>query len=452
MRLAKAFFLAAAVAGAALHAGDAAACGGCFIGITETQSTQVTGHKMVLSVSQTQTTLYDQIEYSGNPASFAWILPIKGTATVGLSSDALFQALDGYTQVTIQSPTINCGGGCTNAAAPGAAFGGGQGGAETGTSTGVTVIAQQTVGPYETVQLQSSDPSALTSWLSSHGYNVPSDISPIISAYVSENFDFLAMKLVPGQGVSAMKPVRVTTTGASPVLPLRMVAAGTGTITPITLWVLAEGRYDTVNLPSFQITDDQLVWDWDTQQSNYASLKQAGFAASSNRAWLIDDATPFSMYDVSYTLQNSVQNDPVGSGYADAMGQNAAQNLADDMSALLGSIPESTLWITRMESQLSRAALAADLQVGAAADQSVVQNYHVLSHTIGTPPACPPNTCGGGGPNGANPAPGLGLFGTGASPVAQGGTCAMGRPDDGTTLLGGLGVVAALVALSRRPR
>ena len=68
---------------------DAKACGGCFSPPTE-QDSVVTDHRMILSVSPQQTTLYDQIRYSGSPASFAWVLPIHGTVDVGLSADVLF--------------------------------------------------------------------------------------------------------------------------------------------------------------------------------------------------------------------------------------------------------------------------------------------------------------------------------------------------------------------------
>src|SRR5579884_3324854 len=45
---------------------DAKACGGCFGPPTETDDV-VTDHRMVLSVSPQQTTLYDEIKYSGTP-------------------------------------------------------------------------------------------------------------------------------------------------------------------------------------------------------------------------------------------------------------------------------------------------------------------------------------------------------------------------------------------------
>src|SRR5262249_9112130 len=215
--------------------------------------------------------LYDQIKYSGNPTDFAWVLPIKGMVTVGLSSDALFDQLDQMSTVTVLGYDGTCPP-CNTTAFSASSTGN----VSAGTG-GVTVIAQQVVAPYDTVQLSSSNPTALTDWLTMHGYAIPSDVSSIISAYVNDGFDFLAIRLIPGMGIDSMKPVRVTTPGASPVLPLRMVAAGTGAITPITLWVVGEGRYQPTNFGQFSIPVSDVVWDWDTSESNYAKLKQQGF-------------------------------------------------------------------------------------------------------------------------------------------------------------------------------
>src|SRR3954464_5148346 len=96
------FFAASAVALSLLAASpDASACGGC-AGPSDT-STQVTGHRMILSISKLQTTLYDQVEYSGEPESFAWFLPIKGQVQVGLSADALFGILSSQSQVIVNA-------------------------------------------------------------------------------------------------------------------------------------------------------------------------------------------------------------------------------------------------------------------------------------------------------------------------------------------------------------
>src|SRR5271170_6289285 len=77
----------------AVTADDARACGGCFHGPTQNGDV-ITDHRMIFSVSPSQTTLYDEVEYQGNPAGFAWVLPIHGQVQVGLSSDVVFAALD----------------------------------------------------------------------------------------------------------------------------------------------------------------------------------------------------------------------------------------------------------------------------------------------------------------------------------------------------------------------
>ena len=385
---------------------DAQACGGCII--SESETTQVTGHRMILSVSQTQTTLWDQIKYSGDPLSFAWVLPIKGTVEVGLSSDAMFTALEQATAVTIQSPTINClppdcaGGPPTagNGSSSGTTGAGGAGGG------GVVVIAEEVVGPYETVQLSSTDPNALKTWLTDKQYNIPADIQPVIDAYVADGFNFLALKLVPTLGVDSMRPVRITTMGATPVLPLRMVAAGTGPKTAVTLFILGEGRYETTNpFTNFTIDGSQLVWDWDTSSSNYSTIKQDAFDASNGRSWLVEAAEPFSRYGIESSLLWSAEFDPANSGYGlDPMGPSALEECTEDLADLFAGIPESTMWVTRLNAELSRAALGTDLQVQAAADQSSVNRWFQVTNTTGTQPACPPPpdwcqpTTGGGPP------------------------------------------------------
>lgn len=403
--------------------GDAAACGGCFHGIQQTESTQVTGHRMILSISKTESTLWDQISYDGDPKSFAWVLPIKGEVEVGVSSEALFVALEGNTQVRIASPTIGCpsapfcGDNFTNVGAIAVGTGGLAG-------PPVTVIAQEVVGPYETVQLSASEPKALQSWLDMHGYAIPADVSPIIDTYVAEGFGFLALKLVPGQGIHAMKPVRVTTPGASTVLPLRMVAAGTGATVPITLWVLGEGLYEPTNFPSFTIPADKLVWDWDKQKSNYTALVQAGFEAA-GKGWLREAGEPINLSQLFGPLLQRAQYDPVGSGYADEKGSNALVACSADLGALAGSIDEAALTVTRLHAELPRAALATDLILGASLNQEPVQRNFEITATMGKPPTCPSyppcSDTGSGGADGMN----------------AGCACTTGSEADASAMLGG---------------
>lgn len=464
MRTTQTLFLSIPVLALALsHANDASACGGCFheTVIQQSEATQVTGHRMILSVSKAQTTLWDQVSYMGEPKSFAWVLPIKGIVDVGLSSDVLFQNLDAMTQVNVVSPSISCDPPpfCSGSAAAGGGFG------STGTATGggpppVTVTAQSVVGPYETVQLHSSDPAALGTWLSDHDFVIPDDVKPIINSYVAEGFDFLALKLVPGKDVSAMRPVRVTMPGGSPVLPLRMVAAGTGVTTPVNLWVMGEGLYEPSNMPDFVIESSQLVWNWDTMSSNYADLKKTTFDASKGKAWLLEAGEPFPAYHLKDSINTFAQYDPKNSGYADDMGQGAVEAAQADLDTLFGGLDLNTVWITRLHGELSRAALLTDLTLGASSDQTPVNRFLQATTTTGTAPKCPTFppcsdssggfTSGGGGfTSGAGGAGGWDVWSNVDNGNAKGG-CAV-TPDGGfSSTLGALSVLAALALVRRR--
>ena len=450
MKLTHALLLAVPVVALALtDARDAAACGGCFVPPEE--STQVTGHRMLLSVSPTETTLWDQITYAGNPSSFAWILPTKGIVDVGLSSDALFAFVEQATAVNISPPPLNCPGPPDGCQYPGLddGFGatGASAGAGGGASGGVTVLAQSTVGPYETVQLKSDDPTALKTWLTSHNFAVPADVQPIIDAYVADHFDFLALKLVPGQGIDSMRPVRVTSPGASPTLPLRMVAAGTGALTPITLWVLGEGRYETANFDNFTIAPASVIWNWDTQSSSYNTLKQSGFDKSGGNAWLTEAAWPTSSAALTGTLIQVAQNNAALSGYGDATGVGAVEEATADSDKLVGNINANSLWITRLHGELPRAALGKDLEVGASMSQTQVANFIQTAIGVGTPPACPIYNCGSDTVEG-----GSGFFGNGvgSGSASKCGISLGGDHGSGAASLAGLGALVALAMVRRR--
>ncbi|MEJ7735044.1 MAG: DUF2330 domain-containing protein [Polyangiaceae bacterium] len=426
---------------------DAAACGGCFV--PPDANTQVTGHRMVLSVSSAESTLWDQITYDGDPASFAWVLPIRGQVDVGVSSDLLFNSLAFMTDTVIVQPSLNCPYSCSDYGDGGE---NGPSGAASGTgggsAGGVTVIAQEVVGPYDTAQVAADDPQALQDWLDTNGYNIPDEIAPIIADYVEEGFGFLALKLVPGQGIDSMKPVRITTPGGSAQLPLRMVAAGTGAITPITLWVVGEGRYEPSNFSSFSIPTSDIVWNWDTSDSNYAALKEQGLAADGGATWLVESATAQSPYAVENLIQPVIDNLPEQSGYGDPDGLHVQEQADEDLAALYGALDRGAMWITRMHAQLPRAALDADLNIGASADQTTVPNLHVVTETTGTVPLCPPDPCASGSSGSGPFLPDSDGFEDGGSEIGGGG-CNLGH--GGTSGLGAM-ALALVLAWSRRRR
>jgi MYXO-CTERM domain-containing protein len=389
---------------------DASACGGCFT--APENPTIVTDHRMILSISKEQSTLYDQIKYTGSPASFAWVLPISGTVEIGLSADVVFQSLDGVTTTSIVPPPRNCPPPprCDSPQRAGGSFA--DAGSKNSAPEDVTVLKQEVVGPYETVQLRATDPNALQTWLSQNGFTVPADVQPVVNQYVTEKFDFLALKLLPGKDVTDMRPVRVTTKGAATVLPLRMVAAGTGPVVGISLWVVAEGRYESQNFPNFAIATSEIAWDWSQSRSNYTELRAQKTTASQGRGWETESSTllyrqqlesairrdGYNPYPAPPPADGGTQLDPDEEQaqidylpVKDAQGtvtKTAVQVREEDVTTLFYGIPSASSRVTRMRADLAHAALNTDLVMTASADQAVLSNVRQVTNEIGQP-QCP---------------------------------------------------------------
>lgn len=379
---------------------DAQACGGCFHPPTQVAS-DITDERMLLSVSTKQTTLYDQIRYSGSPSSFAWVLPIHGTVDVGLSADVLFGSIDTLTATQINPPPQNCPAPPSNCGAFGGKGGPTASAAAGGADNGVTVTKQENVGPYATVQLHATDSGALEKWLSDNGFQIPADVKPIIAQYVTEGFDFLAMKLLPNQGIQAMRPVRVTAPGASLALPLRMAAIGTGVSVGITIWVVGDGRYEPQNFPFYRIEDKDLVWDWKTSSSNYTTLRAQNESNLQGKGWEIESSLTLNQQLVQNTIlsggvfyggggvgpqQASKASDDYLPVPADDAGPGTGQSADDvraaDIAALFAGMSGPNVRITRMRSDISHAAMTSDFILKASPDQGEITNIHNLTNAV----------------------------------------------------------------------
>lgn len=444
-----------------LSPADARACGGCFHPEDQPpdQSSVVLAHRMALSISTDVSVLWDQVQYTGSPAEFAWVLPVKPGARVEVASDAWFEALDAATSVRVIPPTLQCVSqttqevptyygyrrGCSGAAmsAGCAADGAALMGTETETVTEITELAPQedpvtivhqgSAGPYETVTLHSDVPGALPEWLTSHGYAIDADIQPIIDAYATEGFDFIALRLLPDKGVQQMKPVRVIQPGAMTALPLRMVAAGTGANVDLTLFVISEGRYQPSNFAQAAFPT-YLTWDFDFQQSDWSTQRQFALSGS---AWLTTFAQRGALFSgtvdskgvavpyttglgTAFTLADAFMDQALSNGEAalscagifDTIAQSgdrvvdpcppeggACADLApgeldvryfecgpirDLATALVGLHPRD-VWVTRLEALLPRDALANDLELQASWSQTPVSNV-VVAQGYSYPP------------------------------------------------------------------
>jgi MYXO-CTERM domain-containing protein len=295
----------------------------------------------------------------------------------------------------------------------------------------------------------------------------------VVAAYVAEHFDFLALKLIPGASVKTMQPVRVTSNGASVSLPLHMVAVGTGATTGISIWVVADGRWEPQNFPTFTIGDSELAWDWTTSSSNYETLRLSKEAAFGGRGWQIESSLDLNQTSFRDNLLSTIQysgsqaglytaassTGDAGTGDASTGGDaGAAQDLAatQDLAVLFAGIHGPNARITRMRSDVAHSALSNDMYLQASADQSELTNVHTPERQVGQPP-CPycgpgPGQAGAGGFGIGQGTAGTG-FTSGPATDSNAAGCTTTRSvDDTSTTLAGLFGVAGFVALRLRRR
>lgn len=300
----------------------------------------------------------------------------------------------------------------------------------------VDVVAHKSEGPYEMVILRGTEEGALKAWLDDHGYVIPEELAPVIDDYVAEGFDFAALRLVPGAGVQQMRPVRVVQPGASPTLPLRMVIGGAGPRTPMTLFVVGEGRYEADNMSNVMINPMRVSYDFNEQVSSYSDERERLLNLEGGAVWLSSFAQPralfgtfenpttglalayrtsngwsFDNFTETYIEQAFSTGETAGTGCVGALAALAndgrrvvdpcdgdtcrtvdsqtevdVRTLAcsppigseipfDDLSQALVGMHPSDVWVSRLDANLSRAALANDLTLRAHAKQTPMSQF-----------------------------------------------------------------------------
>jgi len=369
----------AALAGA-LAPRTASACGGCFAPPPPPSGmpTVVTRHQMVVSLSMEVTTLWDQIEYAGDPEDFVWVLPVRDGAPVELADNAFFEALEQVTTITLQAPappTTTCNDPCGNGFILGA-------GASFEDSRGsepppVEVHHQAAIGPYETATIGSEDPEALIAWLRDNHYTVPDDMLPIIAHYTDQGMDFAVLRLSPNFGVNQMQPVRVTSPGLNVTFPLRMVAAGVEGSVGLELFVVAEGRYGPMNFAGAEVDRDALTYDWATDRFNYDALYGQAQQTEDGRVWITEFAEAAPGGQIASYVSFDDEGEPHEAG--------------PDWQVAIRNIDAP--YLTRLTADLDVAHLDEDLVLGASDGDDIGNFVRVTNELNRAPDAECPTVC-----------------------------------------------------------
>ncbi|MCO4746053.1 MAG: DUF2330 domain-containing protein [Proteobacteria bacterium] len=253
---------------------DALACGGFFC--NRDFPIDQAGESIVFGVDEDQgvVTSHVSIAYEGASEDFAWIVPVPKEPELFTSSDALFSALSARTkpQFWLNWETNGvCDWGFQNDAA---LAGGGDTGAfaspESDGGESVTVVAQEQVGPYDTVVLQATDSTALLTWLNDAGYDLPNTLDSVLTPYLADRQFFVALKLSAGRETGDLVPLGMRYAGNGASIPIQLTSVAATPDMPLTVYVLGEDRAVPDNY--LHVTINDAAVNWFDSGSNYSDV------------------------------------------------------------------------------------------------------------------------------------------------------------------------------------
>ena len=123
----------------------------------------------------------------------------------------------------------------------------------------VSVYFRGGVGPYDAAILSSTDATALRTWLTDNGYDIPAAAGALLDHYVALDHYFVALRLQQDRGVGEIQPIVLKYRESYPCLPIRLTAISTIPDMPITAYVLASSRGASANYmsitPNLEVPD-----------------------------------------------------------------------------------------------------------------------------------------------------------------------------------------------------
>ncbi len=216
-----------------------------------------------------------QILYEGPSHEFAWVLPIPGNPTVGVSSTQALDALKQATNPTYQLNTV-LGDGCNQFGSPSSGASAGAGGFTAPPTaegdSGVQVIASGAIGPYEydtiAVDPLRADPAdTALDWLMANGYEVGTIGPDVLRPYLEDGLNLIAFKLSSTSDSGSIRPVMITYDATRPSIPIRPTAVAANDDMGVMVWLLSDVRGIPENYRALEL--NEALIDWFNPNNNY---------------------------------------------------------------------------------------------------------------------------------------------------------------------------------------
>ena len=257
--------------------GSVYACGGFFC--TTFPISQVNERILFIQGDGIVTT-HVQIQYSGRPEDFAWILPVPTLPELSVSHNELFRQLELTTRPSFVLDFED-----DEICFPFPIFFR----AEAATDDGsVEIVAEEQVGPFDTVIITGDDPQAVTNWLRENGYLLGGLGVDLLAPYVENGFHFVALKLAPDKDIGDLQPIALTYAAEKPGIPIQLTAIATQPDLGVLAWILAENRAIPENYLHVEINEAKI--DWLNGGQNYTVLVAEAANEAGGNAFATDYA------------------------------------------------------------------------------------------------------------------------------------------------------------------
>jgi hypothetical protein len=298
----------AAFSVAVATAPDASACGGFFCDNpapgTPPMPVDQTGETIVFVMGADTVEAHIQIQYTGDPERFAWLIPLQAVPEVSVGSARLFANLLNGTVPTVTLNTsfdfcsdgssrsssgcsFGMGASSDEASAPAGRGAGGSGGA--GNVPPVLDVNVDVVGAFE-VAILSGSSASIEAWLVENGY-LPDDEAPqIVDDYASRGYVFAAIKLRAGAGLDELHPLVIEYQGSEPCIPLKLTRIAASEDMAVRAFFLGDRR--VVPTSYRHVTLNFARFDWMNAGSNYTDLvsRAVDSAGAAGRAFVTEYA------------------------------------------------------------------------------------------------------------------------------------------------------------------
>ena len=296
MRLGQSLFVLGALALGMSPSRQALACGGTFcdapLAGQPPMPVDQSGENIIFVLAGGYVEAHIQIQYTGDPERFAWLVPVPAQPEVSVGSQQLFvnvmnATVPTFTLTTTFDACDDSGGwssSTSSGSGAGCGFGGGDDdsasfdgvGADAGAGEDTVeqdsdaVWLRQAVGAFDVTVLQPASASDVTIWLETNGFLQDEEAPPILEDYVASGHYFVAVKLQPGAGVNEIHPLVVRYAGTAPCIPLKLTSIAATEDMSIRAFFLGDRR--VVPTTYRHATLNPAMLDWVNLGANYTSV------------------------------------------------------------------------------------------------------------------------------------------------------------------------------------